>query len=300
MNEKMKRVFVVDTPLGQLRVSARHDIDSGEYYPGVFVELVRKSGGTYDLAVVEYDSVSRSLQTCIYEPETDEPVNIIRHKVPQLRQAGTKFWLPVSYSVRIGGTGGTYVSSESLGKIRDVVASRLSFLERKAGILDYLCTFRASEVDLSGRVEKSWRNFTTDCIFEPVEDFESFALRRLDRITDAGRKLLAAVQAQSETSASLCAADLAEQVALGEAFSTGHPIVKGLLEAAKSMAQPAEHSADETTMVWWLAEEAESLFVKHGKELCIPSWDDDEVPCFLTDQCENTRCPCVSQGTCQI
>lgn len=48
------RHFIVDTPVGQLAIYAKHDkTDCAADYPGVFIDYVRKDGATAILACVE-------------------------------------------------------------------------------------------------------------------------------------------------------------------------------------------------------------------------------------------------------
>ena len=48
------RHFIVDTPVGQLAIYAKHDkTDCAADYPGVFIDYVRKDGATAILAFVE-------------------------------------------------------------------------------------------------------------------------------------------------------------------------------------------------------------------------------------------------------
>lgn len=75
----MKREFIIDTPLGKLRVSAKHDRDCTADYPGVYVDLLQEGKDAAMLACVEYASGANHLQTCVYQPEIDEPVEIIHH-----------------------------------------------------------------------------------------------------------------------------------------------------------------------------------------------------------------------------
>lgn len=77
----MTREFYIDTPLGRLRVWAKHDTDSPEDYPGVFVDLKRNDGSFDCLACVEYDSGNDRLQTCAYQPGHDEPQEIVVHEL---------------------------------------------------------------------------------------------------------------------------------------------------------------------------------------------------------------------------
>ena len=61
------RHFIVDTPVGQLAIYAKHDkTDCAADYPGVFIDYVRKDGATAILACVEYDPNKEALQTVVY------------------------------------------------------------------------------------------------------------------------------------------------------------------------------------------------------------------------------------------
>lgn len=77
----MKRGFFIETPIGKLKVYAKHNVDSPEDYPGVYIDLVREDGGLDMLACVEYDSCREQLQTCVYQPGTDESCELIVHDV---------------------------------------------------------------------------------------------------------------------------------------------------------------------------------------------------------------------------
>lgn len=60
------RHFIVDTPVGQLAIYAKHDkTDCAADYPGVFIDYVRKDGATAILACVEYDPNKEALQTLL-------------------------------------------------------------------------------------------------------------------------------------------------------------------------------------------------------------------------------------------
>ena len=79
---EQKREFYVDTPIGKLRLYAKSEEDSAEDYPGVYVDLIPNGRGSDDgkmLACVEYESVEKVVQTCIYQPEVEEPVQIVKH-----------------------------------------------------------------------------------------------------------------------------------------------------------------------------------------------------------------------------
>lgn len=79
----LKRYFFVDTPLGKLKVYAKHDTDTPADYPGLFVDLVTPAYPEGDmLACVEYDSSDKLLQTCVYQPGFDSPVEVVKHKKP--------------------------------------------------------------------------------------------------------------------------------------------------------------------------------------------------------------------------
>lgn len=75
------RHFIVDTPVGQLAIYAKHDkTDCAADYPGVFIDYVRKDGATAILACVEYDPNKDALQTVVYgNCASDEPTEIVEH-----------------------------------------------------------------------------------------------------------------------------------------------------------------------------------------------------------------------------
>lgn len=74
------RSFVVKTPLGNLKVSAKHDNDCPEDYPGVYIDYVRDDGSTTLLAIVEFNSSTKKIVTVVYaDCATDEPTEIVEH-----------------------------------------------------------------------------------------------------------------------------------------------------------------------------------------------------------------------------
>jgi len=75
----MKREFIIDTPLGKLRVWAKHDQDCLVDFPGVYVDFLQDGKDDALLACVEYDSSNDRLQTCVYQPAIVEPVEIVVH-----------------------------------------------------------------------------------------------------------------------------------------------------------------------------------------------------------------------------
>ena len=75
----MNREFYIDTPLGKLKVWAKHKIDNAVDFPGVYVDLVRDGMDDDMLACVEYDSCHDRLQTVVYQPAIDEPHEIVVH-----------------------------------------------------------------------------------------------------------------------------------------------------------------------------------------------------------------------------
>lgn len=80
-----KREFFVDTPLGKLHVYAKHETDSPEDFPGVFVDLITPAYPEGDcLVCTEYESCNKLIQTCVYQPNEDEPVEVIIHDEPNL------------------------------------------------------------------------------------------------------------------------------------------------------------------------------------------------------------------------
>ena len=78
----IKREFVVNTPLGRIRIKAKHKVvDCPDDYPGVYIDLLDDSGGYEMLACVEYDSCHDRLQTCVYQPGVDEPCELVVHDI---------------------------------------------------------------------------------------------------------------------------------------------------------------------------------------------------------------------------
>ena len=93
------RHFIVDTPVGQLAIYAKHDkTDCAADYPGVFIDYVRKDGATAILACVEYDPNKEALQTVVYgNCASDEPTEIVEH-YPACSAAGSASCAAVSCS----------------------------------------------------------------------------------------------------------------------------------------------------------------------------------------------------------
>ena len=82
-----KREFCVSTPQGMLRVYAKTPTDSADSYPGVYVDLIPKGRGADDammLTCVEYVEPEDYIQTCVYQPEVEDPVQIVRHEKPKI------------------------------------------------------------------------------------------------------------------------------------------------------------------------------------------------------------------------
>lgn len=77
----MKREFIVKTPLGNLKIHAKHSGDCPDDYPGIYVDLMLEDGTTEMLACIEYDSCYNRLQTCAYNPGIDEPVEVVAHEI---------------------------------------------------------------------------------------------------------------------------------------------------------------------------------------------------------------------------
>lgn len=84
-----KREFFVDTPLGKLRVWAKHpEGDCAEDYPGVYIDFVPIVDGKPEpefkhipLATVEYDTVDGVIQSCVYgDGRSDTPTEVVKHK----------------------------------------------------------------------------------------------------------------------------------------------------------------------------------------------------------------------------
>ena len=80
---RAKREFFVDTPLGKLKVWAKHETDTPEDFPGVYVDLARKGKADDLLSCIEYDSCNDRLQTCVYQPGHDEPCELVIHELDE-------------------------------------------------------------------------------------------------------------------------------------------------------------------------------------------------------------------------
>ena len=80
-----KREFYVDTPLGKLKVWAKHEVDNPKDYPGVYIDLVRDGKPDELLACVEYDSADGTMLTCVYDAMKfgEEPAVFHRNKLEE-------------------------------------------------------------------------------------------------------------------------------------------------------------------------------------------------------------------------
>lgn len=82
-----KREFFIDTPLGRLKVWAKHDKDTPEDFPGVYIDLLSdgENGNDYGelLCCVEFESMHKCLQTVVYDPDVDDPVIVHRHELEE-------------------------------------------------------------------------------------------------------------------------------------------------------------------------------------------------------------------------
>lgn len=81
MAEKTKREFYINTPLGNLKVWAKHDSDTPEDYPGVFIDFVNEKNGDTLLSCVEYDHLGGGIYTRVYgDADNDAPTDSIFHE----------------------------------------------------------------------------------------------------------------------------------------------------------------------------------------------------------------------------
>lgn len=74
-----KRVFYIDTPIGKLKVYAKHEKDCPADFPGVFVDLVRDGDEDVLIACVEFDSCEKNLLATIYGQLYNDSPTDIRH-----------------------------------------------------------------------------------------------------------------------------------------------------------------------------------------------------------------------------
>lgn len=74
------REFFVDTPMGKLKVYAKHKKDTPEDFPGVFVDFIGEDEDIC-LSCTEYDSAKKEIYTRVYGDANDNfPTDSIRHK----------------------------------------------------------------------------------------------------------------------------------------------------------------------------------------------------------------------------
>lgn len=74
------REFYVDTPMGKLKVYAKHKKDTPEDFPGIFVDFVGEDEDIC-LSCTEYDSAKEEIYTHVYgDANDDSPTDSIRHK----------------------------------------------------------------------------------------------------------------------------------------------------------------------------------------------------------------------------
>lgn len=75
------REFYVDTPIGKLRIWAKHEVDTPKDFPGVFIDFVDKENGDILLACVEYDHLGGGIYTRVYgDSYNDAPTDSIYHE----------------------------------------------------------------------------------------------------------------------------------------------------------------------------------------------------------------------------
>lgn len=88
---EMKREFFINTPMGKLKVWAKHETDTPKDYPGVYIDLVDpKTGDLTLLTTVEYNSALERLQTNVYgNSELDAHDSITVHKLKESADDGT-------------------------------------------------------------------------------------------------------------------------------------------------------------------------------------------------------------------
>lgn len=85
---QQKREFRVKTPLGELRIQAKHgggDILTD--YPGVYVDLIREGRDPEMIACVEYDSHDGRMLTTVYDIGHDEPTVIHHYDLDEEEEA---------------------------------------------------------------------------------------------------------------------------------------------------------------------------------------------------------------------
>ena len=63
---------IVETPGGQIVAYPKHEVDSPEDYPGIYVDLILPNKEKLMLACVEYDSCDKELFCCVYGNALDD------------------------------------------------------------------------------------------------------------------------------------------------------------------------------------------------------------------------------------
>lgn len=70
---------IVETPGGQIVAYPKHEVDSPEDYPGIYVDLILPDGTKHMLACVEYDSCAKDFLGCLYGNAMDDSPTDTRH-----------------------------------------------------------------------------------------------------------------------------------------------------------------------------------------------------------------------------
>ncbi len=85
MKSTMERCFFIDTPIGQLKVYAKHEVDCAADFPGIYIDLICPGldYGNNMLCCVEYDSCHKQIQTVVYQPRKEDPVTIVAHEIEE-------------------------------------------------------------------------------------------------------------------------------------------------------------------------------------------------------------------------
>lgn len=82
LRDAKHREFMVQTPLGNLRVYAKQETvpDQPDNFPGVYIDL---NATDELLTCVEYESINQKLQTTAFQPGCDTPVFLLEHQLTE-------------------------------------------------------------------------------------------------------------------------------------------------------------------------------------------------------------------------
>ena len=82
-----KREFYVETPLGRIKVWAKHEDgnDVPDDFPGVYIDFIPKhkpdlTWANDQICCVEYNPIDECIKSVLYQPGVDEPTDIVAYE----------------------------------------------------------------------------------------------------------------------------------------------------------------------------------------------------------------------------